>query len=31
MLPFRMKNSIAIRSWLKQSSSSESQRRVTVR
>jgi hypothetical protein len=31
VLPFRMKNSIAIRSWLRQSSSSESQMRVTVR
>jgi hypothetical protein len=31
VLPFQMKNSIAIRSWLRQSSSSESQKRVTVR
>jgi hypothetical protein len=31
VLPFRMKNNIVIRSWLRQSSSSESQRRVTVR
>jgi hypothetical protein len=31
VLPFRMKNSITIRSWLRQSSSSESRRRVIVR
>jgi hypothetical protein len=31
VLPFRMKNSIVIRSWLRQSSSSESRRRVIVR
>jgi hypothetical protein len=31
VLSFRMKNSIAIKSWLRQSSSSESRRRVTVR
>jgi predicted RNA-binding protein YlxR (DUF448 family) len=31
VLPFRMKNNIAIRSWLRKSSSSESRRRVTVR
>jgi hypothetical protein len=31
VLPFRMKNSIAIRSWLRQSSSSESRMRATVR
>jgi hypothetical protein len=31
VLPFRMKNSITIRSWLRQSSSSESRRRVKVR
>jgi hypothetical protein len=31
MLPFRMKNSITIRIWLKKSSSSESRMRVTVR
>jgi hypothetical protein len=31
VLSFRMKNSIAIRSWLRQSSSNESRRRVTVR
>jgi hypothetical protein len=31
VLPFRMKNSIVIRSWLRQSSSSESRRRATVR
>jgi hypothetical protein len=31
VLPFRMKNSITIRSWLRKSSSSESRRRVTVR
>jgi hypothetical protein len=31
VLPFRMKNSIVIRSWLRKSSSSESRRRVTVR
>jgi hypothetical protein len=31
VLLFRMKNSIAIRSWLRQSSSSESRRRVIVR
>jgi hypothetical protein len=31
VLPFRMKNSIMIRSWLRKSSSSESRRRVTVR
>jgi hypothetical protein len=31
MLPFRMKNSITIRSWLKKSSDYESRRRVIVR
>jgi hypothetical protein len=31
VLPFRMKNSITIRSWLRKNNSSESQRRVTVR
>jgi hypothetical protein len=31
ILPFWMKNSIAIRSWLRKSSSSESRRKVTVR
>jgi hypothetical protein len=31
MLPFWMKNSIAIRSWLRKSSDCESRRRVTVR
>jgi hypothetical protein len=31
VLPFRMKNSIAIRSWLKKSSGCERQRRITVR
>jgi hypothetical protein len=31
VLPFWMKNSITIRSWLRQSSSNESRRRVTVR
>jgi hypothetical protein len=31
MLPFRMKNSIVIRSWLKKSSGCESRRRVTIR
>jgi hypothetical protein len=31
VLPFRMKNSNAIRSWLRKSSSSESRRRVIVR
>jgi hypothetical protein len=31
VLPFQMKNSITIRSWLKKSSSSESQRRVIIR
>jgi hypothetical protein len=31
VLSFRMENSIVIRSWLRKSSDSESQRRVTVR
>jgi hypothetical protein len=31
VLPFQMKNSITIRSWIRKSSSSESQMRVTVR
>jgi hypothetical protein len=31
MLPFRMKNSIVIRSWLRKSNSCESRRRVTIR
>jgi hypothetical protein len=31
VLPFRMKNSLAIRSWLRKSSDCESRRRVTVR
>jgi uncharacterized membrane protein len=31
VLPFRMKNSNAIRSWPRKSSSSESRRRVTIR
>jgi hypothetical protein len=31
VLPFRMRNNIAIRSWLKKSNGSESRRRVTVR
>jgi hypothetical protein len=31
MLPFRMKNNIVIRSWLRKSSGCESRRRVTVR
>jgi hypothetical protein len=31
MLPFRMKNSIVIKSWLRKSSDCESRRRVTVR
>jgi hypothetical protein len=31
VLPFRMKNSLAIRSWLRKSNDCESQRRVIVR